>query len=158
LEKKIMSREYIKNKYSPKMENLLLILTGLQQSSPSNFISRADMIWTAEYLNTTLSAVYGVIKYYSMFSTEPRGRFVIRVCQSPICNMLAGGTLADEVESEISTTDGQVTDDGLFSVEAVECLGHCEKAPAMMVNEKVYGNLSIEKVQKILAILKQKSD
>jgi len=138
------------------MENLLLILTDLQRFSQSNSISSADMAWTAEYLNTTLSSVYGVVKYYSMFSTEPRGKIVLRVCQSPMCKMLAGGDLVKAIESELGTTDGQVTEDGIFSVEAVECLGHCEKGPAMLANEEIYGNLNIEKTGDIVASLKQK--
>ena len=140
------------------MENLLLILTDLQQSSQSNSISPADMAWIAEYLNTSLSSVYGVVKYYSMFSTEPRGKFTIRVCRSPVCNMMADSPLADAVEGELATTDGQVTDDGMFSVETAECLGHCERAPVMMVNEEIYGNLSIEKIQDIVLNLRHKSD
>ena len=154
----MMCREYIKNKYLPEMENLLLILTDLQQSSQSNSISSDDMAWTAEYLNTSLSSVYGVVKYYSMFSNEPRGKFVIRVCQSPVCHMMADRPLVGAVEGELGTTGGQVTDDGMFSVETVECLGHCEKAPVMMVNEAVYGNLSFEKIQGIVAALKIKSE
>lgn len=152
-----MSREYIKEKYKPEMENLLLILTALQQSSQSNSISHDDMVWTAGYLNTSLSSVYGVVKYYSMFSTEPRGKFTIRICRSPVCNMMAERSLADAVGVELATAGGQVTDDGMFSVETVECLGHCESAPVMMVNEEVHGNLSTGKIQDIIMQLRHKS-
>lgn len=152
----MVSKDYIKARHLPKMENLLLILTDIQQRSRTNSISHADMAWVADYLNTTLSSVYGVVKYYTMFSTTPRGKFVIRVCQSPVCRMLADGNLTETLEKELATADGRVTDDGMFSVEEVECLGHCEKAPTMMVNEEVFGKLSTAHIQNIVADMKKK--
>ena len=140
------------------MENLLLILTEIQENDPEHYIRNEDMVWVARYLNTTLGAVYGVVKYYSMFSTRPRGRYVVRVCRSPICTMLAdkSKTVFDDLAILLGVSEGQVTPDGLFSIERVECLGQCEKAPAMMVNEEVYGNLDHEKLVKILDALRRK--
>jgi NADH-quinone oxidoreductase subunit E len=153
-----MVKKHITDKYSPDMENLLLILTEIQENNPQHYIRDEDMIWVAGYLNTTLSAVYGVVKYYSMFSTRPRGRYVTRVCRSPVCTMKADKTktVSEDLETLLNVSEGQVTPDGLFSVERVECLGQCEKAPAMMINEEVYGNLDHEKLVKIIDVLKRK--
>ena len=70
--------------------------------------------------------------------------------------MLEGKTLFESLESLLGVTEGQVTPDGLFSIEKVECLGLCEKAPAMMINEKVYGHLDQEKLAEILDALRRK--
>lgn len=152
-----MAREYITEKYSPDMENLLLILTDIQENCPENYIQNEDMAWVAEYLNTTLSSVYGVVKYYSMFSTRPRGRCVTRVCRSPVCSMLEDKTqtIFKTLEALLGITEGQVTPDGQFSIEKVECLGQCEKAPAMMINEEVYGHLDHEKLVEIFDVLRR---
>lgn len=153
-----MNREYIAAKYRPEMENLLLILTEIQERRTDNCIRDEDMVWVAEYLNTSLGSVYGVVTYYSMFSTRPRGRYVARVCRSPVCNMMQDKphTLFESLESVLGISDGEVTADGLFSIEQVECLGQCEKAPAMMINEDVYGNLDPERLKMIIAGLREK--
>lgn len=153
-----MTREYIRKKYDPDMENLLLILTEIQENNPEHYIQDEDMLWVAEYLNTTLGTVYGVVKYYSMLSTRPRGRYVTRICRSPVCTMMADKkkTVFEDMETLLGISEGQVTPDGKFSLEKVECLGQCEKAPAMMINEEVYGHLDHEKLSKIIEILRQK--
>ena len=153
-----MAREYITDKYSPDMENLLLILIEIQENRSEHYIREEDMVWVAEYLNTTLSSVYGVVKYYSMFSTRPRGRYVTRVCRSPVCTMMEDKTktLFENLETLLDITEGQVTPDGQFSIEKVECLGQCEKAPAMMINEEVHGDLDQEKLVEIFDALRRK--
>ena len=138
------------------MENLLLILTEIQENCPEQYIRNEDMIWVAEYLNTTLSSVYGVVSYYSMFSCKPRGHNVTRVCRSPVCCMQDGKTLFENLETLLGITEGQVTPDGQFSLERVECLGQCEKAPAMMINQEVYGHLDQERLVKIFDVLRRK--
>ena len=74
-------------KYSPEKEHLISILHDIQNNSPEQFISEDDMKSVAEYLNISLSSVYGVVTYYSMFSRKPRGKYLVRVCSSPVCEM-----------------------------------------------------------------------
>lgn len=148
-----MTRESISKKYKPEMENLILILTELQERNPQHYIDPEDMRWVAAYLNTSLGAVYGVVKYYTLFSTQPRGRHVIRVCRSPVCDMLDGRRVQESLEALLGIGQGEVTPDGLFSWEAVECLGHCDQAPVMMVDDTVYGGLTHGKVQAVIASL-----
>ena len=151
-----MIREEITKKYSPELENLLLILTEFQNHNKENYIRDEDMAWIAEYLNITMSAVYGVVTYYSMFSTVPRGRFVIRVCRSPVCSMMGSDTVVTNLESHLRTQEGLVSKDGLFSYEQVECLGQCDKAPSMMVNDEVYGHVTLQEIEKIISSLQKK--
>ena len=151
-----MIREEITKKYSPELENLLLILTEFQNRNKENYIRDEDMVWIAEYLNITMSAVYGVVTYYSMFSTIPRGRFVIRVCRSPVCSMMGSDTVVTNLESHLGMQEGLVSGDGLFSYEQVECLGQCDKAPSMMINDEVYGHVTLQEIEKIISSLQKK--
>ena len=86
-------RNEILAKYKPGKENLLLILHDIQNTCPEQYISTEDIVEVAKYLNITFSSVYGVITYYSMFSLKPRGRYIIRVCNSPVCEMDNSGNI-----------------------------------------------------------------
>lgn len=152
-----MARRDITDKFLPDMENLLLILIEIQENNPEHYISEEDMAWVAEYLNTTLGSVFGVVNYYSMLSTRPRGRHIARVCRSPVCTMMQEKPeiLFENLKELLGISEGQVTADGQFSIEKVECLGQCEKAPAMMINEEVYGRLDQHKLAEIIAKLRR---
>lgn len=139
------------------MENLLLILTEIQDSNDDNSLSEDDIAWVANYLKAPLSTVYGVVTYYSMFSTAPRGKYVIRVCRSPVCSMMGADDVMGEFKSVLGVEQKEVSADGLFSYEKSECLGQCEKAPSMMINQDVYGKLSQQKIEDIVSMLKKKS-
>lgn len=146
-----MIQEQIAKKYSPELENLLLILTDVQNHNDQNYIREQDMEWIAEYLNITKAAVYGVVTYYSMFSIRPRGRSLIRVCRSPVCSMMGAETVVSNLQSCLGTQEGQVSSDGNFSFETVECLGQCDKAPSMMVGDQVHGRVSRQEIERIIA-------
>jgi NADH:ubiquinone oxidoreductase subunit E len=91
-----------------------------------------------------------------MFSFMPRGKYVIRVCESPPCHILGAQTIFKAIESELGVKVGETTDDGLFTLEGTSCLGVCGVAPAMMINDEVYGNLDKEKIHKILSQIQSK--
>lgn len=149
-----MDKHKIIMQYEPRNDNMLNILHDLQNNSPNNFLTKDDLKLVAEYLNTTFSSVYGVVNYYSMFSLKPRGKYVIRVCKSPLCHMVDGNQVINEIKSNIGITWGETTNDSLFSVESSECLGHCAEAPALMINDKVYKNLDSDKIKNILRNIK----
>jgi len=129
---------------------MLLMLHEIQQNNPGNNITQADIRQVAEYLNTTSASVYGVVRYYSMFSMRPRGKYVIRFCKSPLCQMVGAFSLLKSLEKALSIRLGETTSDMLFSLEPSECLGHCDKAPVMMVNDQVYFHLDEARLQEII--------
>ena len=149
------SSEILKN-YSPDHENMIGILHALQNNNPYNYLAESDMKATAEYLNTTFGHVYGVATYYTMFSIKPRGRYIIRVCNSPVCHMEGSINIIDELKNALSVNIGETTKDRLFTLELTECLGQCDKAPVMMINKDVFGDLNREKIEAILAVYKSK--
>lgn len=150
-----MNTEAILKKYEPVSDNLLLILHDLQNSHPRHFLELEDLDRVARYLNATRGEIYGVVEYYSMFSLTPRGKYIIRMCISPVCRLMDGIDILRELEKELGVKTGGTTDDGLFTLEHSECLGHCDKAPMLMVNEDVYGHLTMEKVH---ALIEEKRD
>ncbi len=143
-------------KFPPDKSKMLLILEALQEDSKQHYITSEDIKEVADYLNTSLSSVYGVAKYYSMLSLHPKGKYVIRICASPVCNSQQSCSIRKEISGFLSLNNGEVTKDGVFSLETVECLGHCDKASVMMINNEVYGNLSKEKTIEIIKYIKSK--
>ena len=115
------------------------------------YLSREILAELAESLNLSLSDVYGVASFYSFLFTKPLGRNVIRVCKSLPCYLKNSQIIMDYIEKEIGIRPGETTSDGKFSFELTNCIGACDKAPAMMINQDVYGDLTPEKVSQILA-------
>ena len=141
--------------YPPARDNILLILHWLQDRNPRNYLSPKDLELTAAYLNTTLASVYGVASYYSMFSLKPRGRHVIRVCRSPVCHMMAAQELLHELVDNLGIDPGHTTADGLFTLERTECIGRCDQAPAMMIDQAVYLNMTGGRVGVVIDRIRQ---
>lgn len=149
-----MDQNKIILKFEPRKDNLLNILHELQNNNPNNYLTTDNLKMVAEYLNLSYSSVYGVVKYYSMFSLKPRGKYVIRVCKSPLCHMISKNGLINEIKQNLGIGLGEITSDKLFSVEASECLGHCAEAPVMMINETVYKELNSSKIENIFQTIK----
>lgn len=146
-----MERSEILSKFSPERDNLLGILHAIQNNSPQNYITSEDMADVARYLNTTYSHVYGVATYYTMYSITPRGRYLVRVCNSPVCNMEGAPRILALMQEILGVEKGGTTPDGKFTLEVTECLGRCSVAPSMMVGEDIYGELDRGKIESILA-------
>ena len=149
-----MSTQEILSKFKPVKDNLLPILHHLQDNHPQNYLPDDALMATAKYLNMTTSSVYGVVGYYTMFSRKPRGKFIIRFCTSPVCNMMGSTSVLDWLSERLGISVGNTTPDGLFTIEESECLGRCGMAPSMMINQKFYGNLTPEVLDSIIHQLK----
>ncbi len=101
-------------------------------------------------MNLPYSYVHGVATFYSMFSLKPRGKYIIRVCESPTCHLMGSSDVIIELAKTLGVGIGETTKDGLFTLELTSCIGVCGVAPAMMINEEVFGNLTPERVQQII--------
>ncbi len=108
------------------------------------------MAGTAEDLNLSLSEVYGVASFYSFLSTKLQGKNVIRVCKSVPCYLKGAQMILESIEDCLGIKPGETTRDKKFSLELTGCIGACDQAPAMMVNQDVYGNLTPAKISRIL--------
>ncbi len=151
-----MKKTDILNKYPARMENVLLLLHDLQNNSRMNCLSEKDLSLVAKHLNTTLSTIYGVASYYTMFSLTPRGKHIIRVCRSPVCHCAGVNDVFNELTRILIIDAGATTPDRLFTLETTECLGLCDLAPAMMVDDIPYGNLTAAGIATIIGRYRKK--
>ncbi len=106
--------------------------------------------YIADALNTTLSEVYGVATFYSQFSLQPKGKYVVGVCMGTACYVRGSQKVLDRIEKELEIKVGETTENGVFTLQATRCLGACGLAPVMMINDEVYGRLTDAEVPAIL--------
>ncbi|NLK09044.1 MAG: NADH-quinone oxidoreductase subunit NuoE [Firmicutes bacterium] len=132
-----------------KEEALLQILHDIQ--ADDNSLSEAELLQVARALDIPLSRVYGVATFYSLYSVQPRGKFIIRICESAPCHIVGARAVISAFEEALGIKMGETTTDGKFTLEATSCLGVCGVAPAVMINDEVYGNLTPDKVVEVLA-------
>lgn len=152
-----MKHEALLKKYSPRRENLLMILHELQNADPQHYLSNETLQNVADYLNITSGEVMGIVGYYSMLSNSPRGKYVIRLCTSPVCRMLGSIDLLEELKAILEIDVDETSSDELFTIEKTECLGNCHNGPSMMINEVLYSNLETEKMHQIIDGLRAKA-
>lgn len=106
--------------------------------------------FVAAKLHVPLSEVAGVVSFYSFFSTKPRGKYTIRVCLGTACYVRGGKKLVDHLLKKLDIEIGDTTPDGLFTFEIARCIGACGLAPALMIEDKVYKQMTTAKIDKLL--------
>jgi len=129
-------------------EGLLVLL--IEAQNKAGYLSEELMAELAESLNMSISVVYGVATFYSFLSIKPLGRNVIRICKNLPCYLKNSQMIIKSVEDEIGIKPGGVTPDGKFSFQLTNCIGACDRAPAMMINHDVYGDLTPSEIARIL--------
>ncbi len=129
-------------------EELLEVLKEAQDRL--GFLSGDSLVEIAQSLGLPIGEVYGVATFYSFLSTKPQGRHVIRICKSVPCFLKNSNTIVESVKKELGIKPGETTPDGRFSFELVNCIGACDKAPAMLVNCDVHGDLTPGRISQIL--------
>jgi len=129
-------------------QGLIEVLKERQRTN--GYLSSDFMAQTARALDLPLSAVYGVATFYSFLSTKPKGKYIVRVCKSLPCLLESSQSIVAYFDKELGIAPGETTKDGKFSLELTNCIGACDKAPAMMINDCVYGDLTPSKIATIL--------
>jgi NADH:ubiquinone oxidoreductase subunit E len=136
-------------------DDFLLLLHEVQKKySQENYIPDAEIQDIARKLKMPLSEADGVASFYSLFARTPRGQYVIRLCDSLSCRITGSMDILYHIKESLGIRNGETTQDGLFTLEIVNCLGSCDTAPNMMVNDVLYKNLNPDKVDVILSQLK----
>jgi NADH-quinone oxidoreductase subunit E len=121
------------------------------------YLPREVQIHVAKKLNITEAHVSGVVSFYNYFSTEPKGKYCIDVCMGTACYVKGSEKVLQEFERVLGVkADTNPTEDGLFSIAALRCVGACGLAPVVMVNGKVYGKVTPAKAVEIVNEYKQK--
>lgn len=148
-----MYEKFIK-KYAPTKDNLIYILHEIQDNHPQQYVSEDAVKEVSDYLKISQAHIYGVLTFYTMFSTKPRGKYIIRLCESPPCFLRGSEKILKKLKEILNVKIGETTEDGLFTLELCACLGVCGNAPVMMINEDVYGDLTEKKTETIIKDIK----
>lgn len=147
----IIENELVKelaNKHGRYRESLLPILQDLVVHK--RFLSKQDMVDVARELDISAADVFGTATFYSFLDTEPRGRYIIRVCKTISCAMKGKNDILSTIEEILKLNLGETTPDRKFSLLETNCIGWCHKAPAMLINDTPYTELTPAKVTEIL--------
>ena len=134
--------------WKDKPGNLIMVLHKVQQTY--GYIPRAIAIETSELLKVPLAKIYGVVTFYNFFKLQKAGKYIVQVCLGTACYLRGGDDLIKEFERQLGVGVNATTPDGLFSVEAVRCLGCCGLAPVAVVNGEVHGKLETKDVAGII--------
>jgi NADH:ubiquinone oxidoreductase subunit E len=121
-----------------------------EEQAKTGHLSKDAMVRVAETLGLTVGDVYGVTTFYSFLSTWPLGRHVIRVCKSVPCCMKDAERLIGWIGKELGINPEETTADGRFTLTLTNCIGACDQAPAMLIDDEVYGQLTPERISEIL--------
>lgn len=133
-------------------DNLMPILHEINNTR--GFISEMDMQEIACHLNISATDVYGTATFYSYLNTEPKGKYVVRLCKSLSCDMAGKEAVAAALEAAAGCTFGNNSNDGRFTLEYGNCMGWCDQGPAMLVNQNVHTHLTPATAKDILSQLK----
>jgi len=127
----------------------MIILNELQ--SQIGFVSEPMQAYVAKKLRIPVSAVHGVVSFYSFFTTTPRGEHTVKFCMGTACYV--GGTpqLIDKAKQVLGIEPGETTPDGKVTIELCRCVGVCSQAPVILVDEEIYGQVAPNKLPKILS-------
>ncbi len=151
-EENLQKIEKVKKKYPSSLAAVMdACYIGQEQNG---FISDEVMEEIARILDIPKTDVLGVVTFYTMFHTKKMGKYHIQVCTNVSCMLRGAYEIFDAVKEKLKINNMEVTEDGMFSLEEVECMGACGGAPMIAVNNDYYENMSKEKVLKILDSLK----
>lgn len=133
-----------------KSEKTPLISVLHEVQAELGYLSEEVLESVASNLNLPLSKVYGVATFYTLLDTEDKGENIIRVCESGPCHVKGSTNILTELQEKLGIEIGETTKDNKFSLELTSCLGVCGVAPAIMINDTVYGNLTSAKLDSVL--------
>ena len=145
-EKKLI--EEIIHNYPAEQRYSLAIMQDMQRQF--NYIPRDGMEALAEYLGCALSVLYSMATFYKALSLKPKGKHIIKLCDGTACHIRGSMTLKEGVTRALGIDDGETTEDGLFSLELVNCLGSCALAPVMVVDDVYYGKMTMEQLPAVI--------
>jgi len=132
----------------------LAILQDVQREY--KFLPREALELVAQRLEMPVGHIYQMATFFKAFSLKPRGDYLVKVCLGTACHVQGGPHILEQLEHDLKIKAGQTTADGKFSVEAVRCLGACALAPIVVVNDEVYGKMSITAANKLVGRSEQR--
>lgn len=150
--------EEILEQYDFRQDALVPILMDTQNLCDDHFVEEDTQRYIARRLNLTYVDVYEVSSFFSAINKEPKGKYHIQLCDSSVCRINKKDIIESYLEEALGIQVGQTTIDKMFSLEHTPCFGACDISPAIRINKKVYGHLTIQKVKQLLAELRGAKD
>ena len=147
--------EKVENVLTQRGKNRASLLPCLEVVQDAcGYIPHEAVAYLRDAFDITSVDVYGAISFYGMLTTVEQGKNVIRLCDSLPCHINCSEDILEVLQTELAITAGETTPDKKFTLETVACLGMCDQAPAMMINDRNYGNLTADEVRQIIADLR----
>lgn len=140
--------EKILTSYRENEGNIITILHDLEENF--GYIPEEAMDWLSKKLDIPASKLYGVATFYAMYRFQPGGKHLIKLCRSVSCMLMGANSLIDFLKDKYGLEEGSTSPDGRFSLMMTECIGGCDTAPAMLIDDDFYGNITLEKIEDIL--------
>ena len=141
------------DEYADVKGSLITILQSTQEIY--GYLPKEAIELISERTSIATSEIMGVGTFYTQFRFEPVGKYLIMLCQGTACHVNSSELILQTIKDELGIDDGQTTEDGLFSLKCVACLGCCSLSPVMMINEDTYGSLTPDTTQKILQAFRE---
>ena len=136
------------SRYKDERTPLMMILSDIQKEF--GYIPLEVQELVSEEIGVPVAEIYGVVTFYSFFSLNPKGKYVIGVCLGTACYVKGAQQVIDKFSEILKIKAGETTEDGLFTLEALRCIGACGIAPAVTINGKVYPKLTVDMVEPIV--------
>jgi NADH-quinone oxidoreductase subunit E/NADP-reducing hydrogenase subunit HndA len=146
----------IVNRYKGEGTPLMMILSDIQKEYGYIPIEVQELV--SEKTGIPVAEIYGVVSFYSYFSLTPKGKYVIGVCLGTACYVKGSQAVIDKFSELLNIKPGETTEDGLFTLDALRCIGACGIAPAVSINGKVYSKVSVNQVQGIIDSYRQEAN
>jgi len=142
------TRQIVKKHGSDKSA-MIAVLQAIQEAF--NYLPKQALKTAAKAMNVPFSRVYEAATFYTAFSLKPRGKHVVKVCKGTACHVRGAAALQDKFERTLGIKPGEMTPDGNFSLETVNCVGACALGPVVVIDTDYHGQVTMNKVDKIIA-------
>ena len=141
------------DRYANETTPLMMILSDIQTEYGYIPIEVQELV--SEKTGVSVAEIYGVVTFYSFFSLQPKGKYVIGVCLGTACYVKGAQQIVDKFSELLGIAPGGTTEDGLFTLDALRCIGACGIAPAVTINGKVYPKMKVSEVPEVVAEYKK---
>ena len=144
----VKTKQIVK-KHGRDKSTLIAVLQDIQEAF--NYLPKQALKTAAKAMNVPLSRVYEAATFYTAFSLKPRGKNIVKICKGTACHVRGASALQDKFERTLGIKPGEMTPDGKFSLETVNCVGACALGPVVVINTEYSGQVTMNKVDKIIA-------
>ena len=144
------------DRYDGEKTPLMMILSDIQKEYGYIPIEVQEIV--SERTKISVAEIYGVVTFYSFFSLKPKGKYVIGCCLGTACYVKGAQQIIDKFSEILHIKPGETTSDGIFTIDALRCIGACGIAPAVTINNTVYPKMTVDQVSKVIESYRAKED